>query len=232
MGLGYYDPSLDVSGLSSSIHNDVSLNAGFPQTVPAKTSDMSMKPCYLLLILSLFVLQACKMGNNKPASEPATVFSGHKTIGDCKPSEETSSAQSMVRKVLPKAHCSKQDTLVTGHIKQLCMVTRNPSSTGEEFGYRAIYDTGVTWTIMFRPVEGESGGMETWGYVSMPAKHKGDTVIEGRLLQDMAALAPGCKTLSYYDSKPYAPDGIISPHTDEHGYSMILFKGHYDVELN
>jgi hypothetical protein len=162
------------------------------------------------------------MGDQKTTARPATVFAIDETSGY--------SRQGGVMK--PTEHCRKGDTLATGHMKQLGMVSRKISPTGKEFGYRAIYDTGVMWTIMFRPVDDASGSLETWGYISMPAKHKGDTVIEECLLQDMAALIPGCKRLSYYDSKPHCPKDICSATADDESYSMIVFKGRYDAELN
>ena len=185
-----------------------------------------MKPYYLLLLV-LSVTLSCKIDDRKAVKGSNIVFES-KQQGDrpCAGKQ----GKGLKERTQEQVAATPSDTLVAGHIKQIEMVSRKNSAAKQEIGYRAIYDTGVSWTIMLRPVDGETPGVDAWGYISMPAKHKGDTIIEKILVQDMAALMPGCRRLSQYGSIPFTPRELASSVATAQEYSMILFRGHYDVE--
>ena len=110
------------------------------------------------------------------------------------------------------------------------MVSRNISSALKEFSFRAVYDTGVLWDIQFDLVDHNSGNIEGWGYISRPGKPDKYTVMEKIVLSSGTGLTPGCKRLYYQAGKitfnKLTPNLTLDYHRD------ILFKGHYDVEVN
>jgi hypothetical protein len=187
---------------------------------------------YLPLVFLALLLAACRKDNSeqKIAATPLAPFSCSDTSDDGKFEIWSDTVKALVFGGGP--HIYNPDTLVPGYILHIDSVSQKISLSKPELQLRAVYDTGTAWDWFFYLVDANKGLVEATGGLTV-SSHKAmpDTVLEKCNLGPsyMTSLTPGCKRI-YYFGIPDIFHGEVSNGHELQG--TVLFKGHFDVQVN
>jgi hypothetical protein len=188
---------------------------------------------YLLIVplFSILVLSCKQHETSGPPELPA--FTCGDTTDDGKFEQWNSDERAYLLPTNGRTTYTIGDTMVSGYIKKIDGVSRTiPLATGE-FTFRAIYDTATSWDIQFVLVDNVTHRKEGFGYTSRSSKPDKYDVIEHVVLISGTGLTPGCKRLYYYAGTVALHDPTRAWNGQTDDYNMdIMFKGHYDVEVN
>jgi hypothetical protein len=188
---------------------------------------------YLPLILAALFLAACDKDDSQPkvVATPLAPFSCNDTSDDGKFELWNDTVRTLVFGTGP--HIYNPDTVVPGYLLNADSVSRNISLSKPEMYIRAVYDTGTAWQWFFAVVDANRGLVEAMSGVDVAShKTKPDTVVEKITLGTSfrAGLTTGCKRIYYFGIKP---DIIYNDVSNGHELrGTVLFKGHYDVQVN
>lgn len=126
------------------------------------------------------------------------------------------------------------DTLTPGYLLSIDSLSRSISMSKPEIYFRAVFDTGTQCILFFDVVDASRGLTEAAGGIDITS-HKTipDTVVKSVTLFPSYAvgLTAGCKRVYYWGIKDERDPN--STHTAlETLRGKVLFKGHYDVQVN
>jgi hypothetical protein len=126
------------------------------------------------------------------------------------------------------------DTLTPGYLLSMDSFSQTISMSKPDIYFRAVFDTGSQWILFFDVVDAARGLPEASGGIDITShKTVPDTVASTVTLFPAYAigLTAGCKRVYYWGIKD-EPDPNSTHVNLETLRGAVLFKGHYDVQVN
>jgi hypothetical protein len=124
-----------------------------------------------------------------------------------------------------------RDTMASGYIKSLEMLTTNLSTKDPTIVFNVIYDAGGNWTWRFQLIDNATGNTEAFRSLYRVGWKENDTATERVELYSKNGITRGCKRLYYYGAIEKGSDTTRSS-SSLIVHSDFLFKGHYDLVFN